>query len=237
MEISSELETAVEGLYAAFAAYPLRDDTDPCPCCHSSYDEQRLHAKVLRKLDVDDLRKYTADALFVWGGVDDFKHFLPRIFELQILYGSDFDDPQIALGKLRHSEWWSWHQAEQQAINSFLNETWACVLNTSPNEISGMEIEDWLCGIAQAEPSLAAYLKAWLATGDSNADLNLASFIGETGFSKSGQSPPDYWTNCPEAFAETSAWVRSDDVKARILKIASEYPEYDFVERAYTLLS
>jgi hypothetical protein len=72
--------------------------------------------------------------------------------------------------------------------------------------------------------------------GSRNTDLNLASFIAETEFAKSGQSPPDYWTNCPEAFAETSAWVRSDEVKARMSKIAADYTEYDFVEHAYSSL-
>ena len=39
-----------------------------------------------------------------------------------------------------------------------------------------MEIEDWLCGIAQAEAQLSPYLGKWLATETDNARLNLAAF-------------------------------------------------------------
>ena len=139
MQETSELRTVIESLYEIFATYPLRADTNACACCHSAYDAQRLHMKPLRKLNADDLRQYAGDALFVWGEVDDFKHFLPRIFELEVAHGDSFVDPQ-------------------------------------PPEFNVMEIEDWLCGIAQAEAQLSPYLGKWLATETDNARLNLAAF-------------------------------------------------------------
>ena len=94
MQETSELRTVIESLYEIFATYPLRADTNACACCHSAYDAQRLHMKPLRKLNADDWRQYAGDALFVWGEVDDFKHFLPRIFELEVAHGDSFVDPQ-----------------------------------------------------------------------------------------------------------------------------------------------
>ncbi len=94
MQETSELRTVIESLYEIFVTYPLRADTSACACCHSAYDEQRLHTKPFRKLNADDLRQYAGDALFVWGEVDDFKHFLPRIFELEVAHGDSFVDPQ-----------------------------------------------------------------------------------------------------------------------------------------------
>ena len=39
-----------------------------------------------------------------------------------------------------------------------------------------MEIEDWLCGIAQAEAQLSPYLGKWLVTETDHARLNPAAF-------------------------------------------------------------
>jgi hypothetical protein len=59
------------------------------------------------------------DALFVWGNVDDYKHFLPRIFELAVARESEFVDEAIVFNKLHHGEWRSWPDAEQQAVEHF----------------------------------------------------------------------------------------------------------------------
>ncbi len=72
---------SVERLYQVFAKYPLREDTGMCPCCHDPEDRKRLHAKPLRELSPEDLEPYTWSALLTWGDVEDFKHFLPRLFE------------------------------------------------------------------------------------------------------------------------------------------------------------
>ncbi len=64
---------------------------------HSPEDEKRLHKTSLRELNAKDLELYATDALFVWGNVDDFRHFLPRIFELAVTYGQEFVDQPIVL--------------------------------------------------------------------------------------------------------------------------------------------
>lgn len=236
MEETTELRSTIENLYETFASYPLRDDTNACSCCHSSSDEKRLHAKSLRKLNEDDLRQYGTDALFVWGEVNDFRHFLPRIFELLVAHGDVFVDPQVVFGKLYHAEWRTWPGVEQQSIELFLKALWDCVLDGEPGELYGMEIEDWLCGIAQVESQLHSYLATWLATESNNARLNLAAFIADAGFLKQNRDASGYWGDRRESFAEVAAWVRSDAVKARMTKIAAEFPQYDFVERAYISL-
>ena len=104
VEETNELRAAVDNLYIAFAIYPLRDDTNACACCHSPEDERRLHKTPLRQMRSDDLEKYAADALFVWGSVTDFKHFLPRIFEIAVAQGDKFVEPQVVFNKLHHGE-------------------------------------------------------------------------------------------------------------------------------------
>ena len=236
MDETLELRDAIESLYETFASYPLRDDTNACSCCHNRSDEQRLHAKPLRKLNEDDLRQYAADALFVWGDANDFRHFLPRIFELTVAYGDGFEDPQVVIGKLDHAEWKYWPDVEQQSVERFLKAVWDCRLNVETHEYCEREIEHWLCGFAKAGSQLSPYLAAWLATDTANARLNLAAFLADSGFLKPNCDATDFWADRSESFAELVAWVRSDAVKAKMTKIAAEFPQHAFVERAYILL-
>jgi hypothetical protein len=234
MKETAQLRASIDALYRTFAEYPLRADTNACLCCHSSSDEKRLHLKPLQNLSAGDLRQYANDALFVWGDIDDFKHFLPRIFELLVAQGDSFVDPQVALGKLYLSSWQSWADLEQRCLRGFLKTLWDCVLDTEPSEPYGMEVEGWLCALAQFEPQLSAYLKAWLATETDNARLNLAAFIDY--FGVAGQQPSGYWSDRVELFDEVTTWIRSEAVKVSMTKVAADYPQHGFVERAFTSL-
>lgn len=57
------------------------------------------------------------------GDVEDFKHYLPRIFEL--LSTTDFVvDTFVVLGKLNYGNWTCWPVDEQNAIKVFLLSWW-----------------------------------------------------------------------------------------------------------------
>ena len=236
MEETPELRLTIESLYATFASYPLRDDTNACPCCHSPEDEKRLHRTSLRKLNVGDLRKYTTDALFVWGNETDFKHFLPRIFELAVAHGEEFVDPQVVFNKLHHGDWQHWPDVEQSAVEQFFGALWRCILDGQPREYYGWQIEGWLCGISKAVSDLSPYLKTWVEMETENARLNLAGFIADTDFANPNCHATAYWEDSAEMFAEVGNWVRGNVVKEKMKAIAAEYPQYDFVERAYISL-
>jgi hypothetical protein len=70
-----------------------------------------------------------------------------------------------------------------------------------------------------------------------NANLNLAGFIADTDFADPNSRTTAYWADRAELFAEVGTWVRGDFVREKMKRIASEYPQYDFVERAYTSLT
>ncbi len=236
MDQTPELQSAIEHLYFTFASYQLRENTEACTCCHNPQDEERLHRKELRRLNSRDLEQYAMDALFVWGGVYDFKHFIPRIFELAATCGGDFLDPEMVFNKLHYGEWRAWPEPEQLAVERFFGALWHCVLDNPTHKMYGDEIDGWLCGIAQAVGDLSPYLTVWLAAETENARLNLARFIAETDFANPKYRPDAFWGERADLFDEVAAWVRSDTVKSRLAEIAAQYPQYDFVERAYTLL-
>src|SRR4051794_20200880 len=85
------LHMSIEALYSVFSAYPLRPHVMGCPCCVSEKDNHDLHARPLREFTCEHLRRYAFKAMTTWGKVEDFKHFLPRIFELSSLPDGRFD--------------------------------------------------------------------------------------------------------------------------------------------------
>ena len=124
MELSPALQQAIEGLYVAFAKYPLNEFTDPCLHCHSLEDEAKLHSKPLRLLDVEDIRDFANDSMSVWGDIPELKHFLPRMLELLAVTNVptyQFVDPEILLSKLRYAHWRTWPADEQVSVEHFLH--------------------------------------------------------------------------------------------------------------------
>ena len=77
----AQLQSAIEGLYRTFSRYPLPGQMDGSPFSVSDADQALLRSKDLRDLGPDELAHYSLDALTMWGWTDDFRHFLPRIFE------------------------------------------------------------------------------------------------------------------------------------------------------------
>jgi hypothetical protein len=75
------LSEAIRELYRVFERYPLPQYTDPCLHCHSREEDAALRSKPLLEAGISDLQDYAVDAIYDWGDVDCFKHFLPRIFE------------------------------------------------------------------------------------------------------------------------------------------------------------
>ena len=84
-----------------------------------------------------DLKQYATDALLVWGNETDFKHFLPRIFELAVAHGEEFVDPQIVFHKLRHADWRYWPMFEQSAIEHFFDPLCSRIHEVQPHEYYG----------------------------------------------------------------------------------------------------
>jgi hypothetical protein len=121
---TKELNASIEKLYATFARYPLRASMDACPCCVTDEDMGRLCSKELRGLEENDISLYAYKAMTTWGDVEDFKHFLPRIFELASASGFVVDTA-VLLGKLEYGNWSDWPENEQMAIKEILIAWWA----------------------------------------------------------------------------------------------------------------
>jgi hypothetical protein len=228
------LEHAIEGLYAAFAAYPLPEDTMPCDGCHTHVANDLLHAAPLRELQWEHLADYSTDALLVWGDLNCYKHFLPRIFEL-LLTASDWrkhtPTPEMVFLRFTYGEWRSWPDAEQAAVRTMLDAIWETILSNPPLGLY-IDVEQWLCCISQCEADLGPYLDRWmnderLSSAWALSSLILGSTIAYTG---KEHEPPvwdgeesreriqewfnqpqrgAFWKGCDTQYAQLQRWARS----------------------------
>jgi hypothetical protein len=221
---------AVEGLYVAFAVYPLPDWTGPCLHCHSADEERQLHESPLRKLSAEQLRAYAGDALLVWGDEPIFKHFLPRLAEIFVTASQpslELQDPEILLSKFRHGNWLTWPPEEQAATRAFLLALWRAVLaGPPPIDEHWLDMESWLCSIAQAEDDLNPYLQVWLAEMDGMAGVALGQFICDSGVAhrqETGRNP--YWKDREAPYKQVRAWIRSEAVRMKLMEAEARISE------------
>ncbi|MCG2614729.1 hypothetical protein LZZ85_10575 [Terrimonas sp. NA20] len=129
--MTEDLKISIETLYRTFSVYPFRNEMEVCQCCFSEADKEKLYSKHLKDLETDDLSGFAFKAMTTWGGVDDFKHFLPRIFEL--LAADDFTgDAFVVLEKLEYGKWKEWPEIEKDAIIGFLWVWWEDMVRSKP---------------------------------------------------------------------------------------------------------
>ncbi len=125
--MTEELKITIENLYTTFSIYPFKSTIEGCPCCISDSDKEKIHSKQLRDLGEDNLSRYAFKAMTTWGDTNDFKHYLPRIYEL--LATTDFIvDTFVVLGKLEYGKWQEWAEAEKTSITQFLLAWWTDVV-------------------------------------------------------------------------------------------------------------
>jgi hypothetical protein len=196
-----ELAGASETLYRVFRRYELRSNTDACSCHHSERAEQRLHSKPLNKLSCSDLQRYARDVIYTWGTGDDFKHFLPRIFELVTNLADpalDLDTAASIFGRLNYESWCStrwrtWRKEEQSVLSDYFEVVWETVLLSDLEDLPFDAAHEWIAAIAQAEHDLSKYLDRWLQADSPNAHRSLAAMIVQQGLPNAKSPSGGYW--------------------------------------------
>lgn len=168
------VQVAIEELYVAFSSYKLRAPVEGCLCCVSNDDKKRLVSKPLHQLSEGDLSKYSGKAMTTWGDEYDFKHFLPRIFELlatghSLTFGAD-----VLPNKLGNAQWQNWPSDEKNAIYNFLLELWRFDLSGGK---TGDSTESWISGISQILNDVTPFLQAWENAPSLAATQSLLDFV------------------------------------------------------------
>jgi len=179
--MTGELEAAIGGLYSTFARYPLRSLT---PSLHGFTTEEvrrierRLRTLPLNRLGLDEIGRFYTDGVLTWGGIDDFRHLLPRLMELFAAFhlgepvewsgdprDLDLDlDPDLALMRFTDADWETWPDAERDAVCRFMLELWKAWLTVGgdiPLEWGSWFEVDLAEAMLRLVPDPEPFLAAW----------------------------------------------------------------------------
>lgn len=160
-EKDTRLRAAVETVYSSFVA-PIPETIEGCPCCITTRQIRSLLTKPLRSISGAALWRYVSGVFLTVGEVQDFRYFLPRIFEVSAFDRENANEPEVVLGKLKLAEWRSWPLAEQHVIEEFVD---AWFEHELAKDLKGaeagwieMNAESVLCGAARAGFPLRPWL-------------------------------------------------------------------------------
>jgi hypothetical protein len=222
------LRATVQSLYEVFSPHGLREHIDICNHCHDLEDALLLRSRGLRELGVNELHQYIWDAIDLWGDDYDFRHFLPRILEglaFDERLTDDFVDPAIVLGKLRSRNWAHWPTKEQDAVRRHLFGLWESQINHKfPWELySEPFIEDWLCGIGQAEEDLDPYLAGWELADSYAAIGNLSHVVVSSEKElREGKLGNPLESDRQEQSVQVVRWLLGPNVRAKLLDSSTQ---------------
>jgi hypothetical protein len=132
-----ELELAIKNLYLIFSKYTT-EGIHFCNCgCINEEDVKKLNSKQLKELEQNDLASYHGSALYTWGEVVHYKHYLPRVCELR---STDRNFPFIDLDeiytKLEYAKWTEWDKNERKAILDYVIADWIEFANKTKSDIT-----------------------------------------------------------------------------------------------------
>ena len=238
IQVSPALRASIENLYAVFARYPLPLQMECCKCgCNKQARVHLLYAKPLRELEPEHLDFYSFSALYTMGDVADFKHFLPRIFELGFAVepsASLLTDLENITHKLPYAKWLTWPAEEQEAIRRFFRAFWTAALAHLPTvesmEWNECEVDRWLCSIAQAESDLTPYLEEWMTTETLPASVLIASVVLYGGLLDEQQPGSiSFWDNCRPQLEHFQHWLRSAPVAEKLERAAFRWAETEYL--------
>lgn len=134
-----------EHLYAVFSKYSTQGMTH-CPC-GCTYEErvQRILSTPLRALETGDLSYFHGSALFTWGEVEHYKHFLPRLLEQ---YSANRPRACVDVAdiyhRLEYAQWRQWPQEEVAAIQQYVYLDWVDAANHTDDGIDGTTLGKYL---------------------------------------------------------------------------------------------
>ncbi|MGC4744316.1 hypothetical protein ACLQ28_01440 [Micromonospora sp. DT201] len=151
----SELQAAVDDLYAVFGRYPLIEDVEYCDHCVDPEQVLALHRPPLRQVTAEQLGPLLFSSTTTWGDQRYLNHFLPRLLEL--VAAGDMDDwsYEVFLPSRLEDLWRSGSDDERSAISDFGWAWWRETISTWP---SACEVGDVLNTIADCGQDVSPYL-------------------------------------------------------------------------------
>ena len=221
--MTERLENSVENLYETFEKY----HSGPTMSGSPNYDDLRtwnrlIFKKPLRELDEDDLSRFTGKAITTWGNANDYKHFLPRIFELTAELKTPYEI-WIAFEKLNLAEWNNWTENEQKVIHEFMISLWEFIVNND-SEKAEWEFKDYFSSVAHFYPKFSDLLDIWTESKSKAGIKHLAEFIVSEQTTLFDRKKISGFHDKKENSDELINWILSDEI---LNKVQQKYFEYE----------
>jgi hypothetical protein len=215
--VTSRLKILIDNLYDVFSAYPGTQDMQGSPL----YGElaawnKELFSRPLKELSAAQLSRFTGKAMTTWGEADDYKHFLPRIFELTAQLDTPYE-VWIAFGKLEYGNWNTWPEKEQVAIHEYMLALWQNLLLDDSEKAEWVFME-YFSSIVNFYPRFADILDIWEKETGDTATKHLVNLIFDQRENIFDQkSIPGFYKKQDHA-AELVDWLLSDKIIRRLEK-------------------
>jgi hypothetical protein len=196
---------AVEGLYAAFGHVPRPARAEGCPHCVAPDEDRPLLDGPVRALAPYALARYAAKAMSTWGGVEEFRYFLPRLLECAADDAFGHPDPAIVFGKLAAAGRPAWPAGERAAIEALLTAWWADTLDRYPAEPGA---ETVLCCLGAVRTDLTPFLDRWGALTGAAAVRHLRAFVlYGVEWTRGPRLADAFWDRKGAAHRQVLAWL------------------------------
>lgn len=200
----------------------------------SKYDDletwnKELFSKDLNDLTAQDLSRFAGKSMTTWGDVDDYKHFLPRIFELT----AELDTPYevwIAFDKLQYGNWDTWEDVEKESIYKYMLSLWDSLLKNDSEKAEWLFME-YFSALVRFYPKLPDILNIWAQETGKPATNHLVNLIfneRETLFDK---GYIDGLHKNYDNAKELIGWLLADKTIERLQKAFYSFEKEDFAEK------
>ncbi len=223
------LEHSIEKLYEVFGEYNA-EDMNGSPLYEDLEDwNNEILSGPLRELNQKSLSRFTGKAITTWGSVNDYKHFLPRIFELTAELRTPYE-VWIAFDKLSIAEWQYWVEEERNSILEFMLSLWINILNDN-SEKAEVEFKDYFSSIANYYPEFTEILKIWSETESKAAMKHLSTYIIEEQEALFQRRKISGFNDKKENAQELIDWMLSEEVLNKIQSSYLEFESEDFSDK------
>ncbi|OCI95782.1 hypothetical protein A6U86_16655 [Rhizobium sp. AC27/96] len=219
----TNLKNGWEELYAAFAEYPPPEALDASPLRDPAKILQDLRSAPMPELSGNALGGYAMWAITTVGGVEEYKHYFPRILQHALLTRGRLGfAPLQILAKLEYADWCKWPASERLAIENVYRASWDYARLQHPDELDAM---DWFICAIRLERNVNSILESWLSNLTPNSALQLADVINRSDGLPYGRS---FWEDLDLATRRTiSDWLCGDGLQAAIIAVVDDVAERD----------
>ncbi|GMN03572.1 hypothetical protein MTsPCn3_23030 [Erythrobacter sp. MTPC3] len=189
------LRNALEQSYQVFADVHCPRTLETSPLRDGNEILQALTSALLQNLAGEQIGPYSGWAITTVGNYRDYRHFLPRIFDLAVTEPEWLGtEPPVIAGKLNMGAWRTWPANQQSAVLHVFNAAFDAMIERHPDAWPS-DAADWFCGIATLGEEIAPVIERWRTSTAANAALNMAGFINaqSKNMRKLGEVQGSFW--------------------------------------------